>query len=116
MPTLPFLLQAAASADTRFVDWFVRLLPIIISAYALFSGRSREERKAHDKLLADLALFKETQQARNTNFQLEIEKLGTDMMHRHQEHTTKIEALLQMQIDMATMKETLRNIEHLLRK
>jgi len=110
------LLQVPQSADTRFVDWFVRLLPIAISAYALWSGRSREERKAHDKNMADLLLFKETQQARNTNFQLEIEKLGTEMLIKHQEHTTKIEGLLQMQIDMATMKETLRNIENLLRK
>jgi hypothetical protein len=124
------LLQSAATgADTRFTDWFIRLFPIAISLYVLFSGRSREDRKALDQKVADLILAKETQQERIKGMQLEFERSMDDMLNRHKDHEQKLNEVGRLREDMATvkaklegygesineMKGTLRNIESLLR-
>ena len=87
------LLQAPnpnPSADTRFVDWFVRLLPIAISAYALFSGRSREDRKQLDKAVADLVLAREKHEERITGLQLQHERAMESLMERLKDHDGKL--------------------------
>lgn len=124
------LLQSPTqSPDTRFVDWFVRLLPIAISVYVWTSGRSREDRKTLDKTVADLVLAKETHQERIKGLQLEFEKGMDAMQARFHEQEKKLDGFGPMREDMAIMKtklegyekaidqmnRTLQNIETLLR-
>ena len=102
------LLQQTASsqqsADVRFAEWALRLIPIALSVYVLFSGRSRESRKALDKNIADLLTFKELQQATNTQHQLGMEKVGDEMKRGYQEQETKIGQLSEMKTDLAVVK------------
>jgi hypothetical protein len=101
---------ALLNADSRFTDWAIRLLPIAISLYVLLSGRSREDRKAHDALLKELVLAKENHQERMKGLQLELERMGDDMMRRHQDHEQKLAQVGIMAQEIAAMKSDLRHV------
>lgn len=115
---LVFVLQAVVpaaqavlpDADTRFVDWFVRLLPIGLSLYALLSGRSREDRKAHDKALADLVLAKENHSNRIQGMQVEFERAMDDMLKRHKAHEEKLSEVGRIREEMAGMRAELKYV------
>jgi len=111
MPLFAALLLQAQSqnADVRFAEWALRLIPIALSIYVLFSGRSRESRKALDKNIADLLLFRELQQGLNTQHQLATEKIGDEVKRNHQEHESKLTELNKISQDVAVVKERLAN-------
>lgn len=104
-----FLQVQSQSADVRFAEWALRLIPIALSIYVLFSGRSRESRKALDKNISDILLFKEIQHGLNTQHQLAMEKLGDEVKRNHQEHESKLTELGRISQDVAVVKERLAN-------
>lgn len=107
MPLLDLLLQAptaAQSADVRFMEWAIRLAPIVITVWIYLQAPSRETQKKREKDLADLLTWKELQQALNTQHQLAMEKIGDEVKRNHQEHETKLGQLSDMKTDVAVMK------------
>jgi len=95
---------AAQSADVRFMEWGMRLLPIAFSIYVYLSAPSRETQKKRDKDMADLLTWKELQQSLNTHHQLAMEKIGDEMKRSHNDHEAKISQLSEMKTDVAVMK------------
>ena len=97
------------TTESFILDALRWLLPIGLSAYALFSQRSREERKAQDKQLADLLLFRETQHARNEGLVASIEKLGGEMLSRHRDNDSKLSEVSKMREEIIRMSTELKH-------
>lgn len=107
MPLLDLLLQAptaAQSADVRFMEWAIRLAPILITIIIYVRAPSRESEKKREKDLSDLLTWKELQQAMNTQHQLAMEKIGDEVKRNHQESESKFSQFGDMKTDVAVMK------------
>lgn len=97
-------------AEMLIIEVLRFLLPVCISLYALFSGRSREERKLHDAQIKELLLAKENQQERLKGFQLEMERMADEMLRKHQEHESKLSEVGRLREDMASVKAEVKHI------
>jgi len=88
----------------------MRLLPVAISLYVLFSGRSREERKTLDKNIADLILAKEKQEERMMGLQLQHERAMEGVQARLREHDQKLDGVGQLREEMASVRTELKHM------
>ena len=93
--------------ETLLLDGLRWLLPIVLSAYALLSGRSREERKAHDALLKKLEVEAALSDKRMTGFQNELEKIADAWMAKHRDHENKLSEVGKMREEMVRMRTEL---------